>query len=269
MPLCLPSGAPHTPRINNNAYRRGRDMVSCPQLRDDTQKQLKKRQNSFPRRGSDMKLYCTFFFWRLQLLLFLRIPTGFFCMCLSLKRTIWMWFRWHGKHWERMKSYGVQIVLKTLASLSVPCGVTQCHAKMLWWKKSLNGGHDPLRYDSRRAQKFSTVSFIADPQRGGSLFRSRPQDWQPPVVLGTRENELGMNRDGSRGTILYKRCYYCNKSVFVITKLYRILTYYYIILSVTVPHAKILTFSVDQIVKAIWTLKILKSLVHETLFNTV
>lgn len=64
-----------------------------------------------------------------------------FCVCPPFPvnnrpLTVWLWFRQHGKHWECMKSYGVQIVLKTITALSEPCGVAQCHAIMAWLKRS-------------------------------------------------------------------------------------------------------------------------------------
>lgn len=77
--------------------------------------------------------------------------------------TVWLWFRQHGKHWECMKSYGVQIVLKTITALSEPCGAAQCHAIMAWLKRSLNCGHNPLRYDSSEVSKVQHCLFHSAP----------------------------------------------------------------------------------------------------------
>lgn len=77
--------------------------------------------------------------------------------------TVWMWFKQHGKHWERMKSYDVQIVLKSVTALSEPCAVAQCRATTAWLKRSLHCGHPRFWYDSEVLKvqcRFSSNTYI-------------------------------------------------------------------------------------------------------------
>lgn len=91
-------------------------------------------------------------------LLILHFSSSGFCVSLRFPANnwpsaVWLWFRQHGKHWECMKSYDVQIVLKTITALSEPCGAAQCHAAVAWLKRTSNCGHTQFWYDSREVLK--------------------------------------------------------------------------------------------------------------------
>ena len=117
-------------------------------------------------------------------LLILHFSSTGFCASLPFPANnwpsaVWLWFRQHGKHWQCMKSYDVQIVLKTITALSEPCGAAQCHAAVAWLKRPSNCGHTQCWYDSRGVLKVQhclssnacVIKWERSDGEGGSLFR--------------------------------------------------------------------------------------------------